>query len=54
MHTMQAARIDAASHGALAETQAVYLSHRYDSVLSARDLRNRHVRPGDFSSHTGG
>ncbi len=54
MYAMQASRIDPATHGALAETQTVQLSHRYDSVLSARDLRNRHVGPGDFSSHTGG
>ncbi len=54
MHPMQVPCVDAPSHSALAETQAVQLPHRYDSVLAARDLRNRDVRPGDFSSHTGG
>jgi hypothetical protein len=54
MYTMQASRIDAASHCVLAEAQAVQLPNRYDPMLSARDLRDRYIGPGDFSSHAGG
>jgi hypothetical protein len=54
MHTMQAPRIDAAAHRALAEAQAIDLPHGYDSMLPRGDLRDQSVWLGDFSSHTGG